>query len=63
MSKNIIQKSMKDEFYKKLVELAKLHNVRHELIAGVEEFSKDTFENFLKDVLVITKGKSKKEIA
>ena len=54
---------MKEEFHKKLVDLAKLHNVRHDLIQGVDEFSRDTFEQFLRDVQVITKGKSKQELA
>lgn len=40
-----------------------MHNVRHELIPGSEEFLQHTFEKFLKDVFIITRGKSKQEVA
>jgi hypothetical protein len=54
---------MVSEFLKKLTDLAKLHNVRHDQALGNEEFERDHFEKFLRDVNIISKGKSKSEIA
>ena len=55
---------MVQEFYKKLVDLAKLHQVRHDSTPGQhDEFTKETFEKFLREVQIINKGKTKTEIA
>ena len=41
---------MTQEFEKKLLDLAKTHNVRHEDNPGENEFTKEVFEQFLKEV-------------
>ena len=41
---------MKQEFEKRLLDLAKTHKIRHEDSPGENEFSKEVFEQFLRDV-------------
>ena len=55
---------MIEEFQKKIIDLAKVHHVRHDQVPGQhDEFTKETFEKFLREVQIINRGKSKTEVA
>lgn len=55
---------MQQEFLQKLLEIAKKHSVKHEGAHGKnDEFTKDQFEHFIRDIQVIKQAKLKPEIA